>query len=87
MLHKIVKKVKFVNFECGGKEVIYHWRLQWRRKDNLNLSQMSNKEKDLLKEKIKKAIQLSFQKLIEKKKSLGQSLVISKDGEIKVIKP
>jgi hypothetical protein len=52
-----------------------------------NLSQMSNKEKDLLKEKIKKAIKLSSQKLIEKKKSLGQSLVISKDGEIKVIKP
>ena len=25
--------------------------------------------------------------LIEKKKALGQSLVISKDGEIKVIKP
>jgi hypothetical protein len=25
--------------------------------------------------------------LIEKKKSLGQSLVISKDGEIKVVKP
>jgi hypothetical protein len=48
---------------------------------------MSNKEKDLLKEKIKKAIQLSSQKLIEKKKSLGQSLVISKDGEIKVVKP
>ena len=76
MLHKIAKKVKFVNFECGGKEVIYHWRLQWSRK-----------EKDLLKEKIKKAIQLSSQKLIEKKKALGQSLVISKDGEIKVIKP
>jgi hypothetical protein len=48
---------------------------------------MSNKEKELLKEKIKKAIQLSSQKLIEKKKALGQSLVISKDGEIKLIKP
>ena len=30
---------------------------------------MSNKEKDLLKEKIKKSIQLSSQKLIEKKNS------------------
>lgn len=48
---------------------------------------MSNKEKDELKEKIKKAIQISSQKLLEKKKALGQSLVISKDGEIQVIQP
>jgi hypothetical protein len=48
---------------------------------------MSNKEKDELKEKIKKAIQISSQKLLEKKKALGQSMVISKDGEIQVIQP
>jgi hypothetical protein len=48
---------------------------------------MRNKEKELLKEKIKKAIQLSSVKLVEKKKALGQSMVISKDGEIKLIKP
>ncbi len=48
---------------------------------------MSNKEKDLLKEKIKKSIQLSSQKLIEKIKALGQSWVISKGGEIRLIKP
>jgi hypothetical protein len=48
---------------------------------------MSNKEKDELKEKIKNAIQISSQKLLEKKKALGQSMVISKDGEIRVIRP
>jgi hypothetical protein len=48
---------------------------------------MSNKEKDLLKEKIKKAIKLSSQKLVEKKKALGQTLVVSKDGKIEVINP
>jgi hypothetical protein len=48
---------------------------------------MRNKEKDLLKEKIKKAIKLSSQKLVEKKKALGQTLVVSKDGKIEVINP
>jgi hypothetical protein len=48
---------------------------------------MSNKEKDLLKEKIKKAIKLSAKRLVEKKKALGQSLVVSKDGKIEVINP
>jgi hypothetical protein len=28
-----------------------------------------------------------FSKLLEKKKALGQSMVISKDGEIQVIQP
>ena len=32
---------------------------------------MSNHERELLKEKIKRAIKISFQKLIEKKKALG----------------
>jgi hypothetical protein len=48
---------------------------------------MSSKEKEILKERIKKAIKVSSQKLIEKKKALGQKLVISEDGEIRVIEP
>ncbi len=48
---------------------------------------MSNKEKDLLKEKIKKAIKQSSQRLVEKKKALRQTLVVSKDGKIEVINP
>jgi len=48
---------------------------------------MSNKQNDLLKEIIKKAIQLSSQKLIEKEKALRQSVVNNKNGEIKLIKP
>jgi len=48
---------------------------------------MNDKEKVILKEKIKKAIQVSSQKLIEKKKALGQKLVISENGIIKVIDP
>jgi hypothetical protein len=48
---------------------------------------MSRKEKELLKEKIKSAIKISSQKLIEKKKKLGQNLVISEDGKIRVIEP
>lgn len=48
---------------------------------------MSSKEKEILKEKIKRAIKISSQKLIEKKKALGQSLVISEDGKIRVIEP
>ncbi len=48
---------------------------------------MSSKEKEILKERIKRAIKVSSQKLIEKKKALGQKLVISEDGEIRVIEP
>jgi hypothetical protein len=48
---------------------------------------MSSKEKEILKEKIKRAIKISSQKLIEKKKALGQNLVISEDGKIRVIEP
>jgi hypothetical protein len=48
---------------------------------------MSNNEKEVLKEKIKKAIKISSQKLIAKKKALGQKLVISEDGKIKIIEP
>ena len=48
---------------------------------------MSNNDKDILKEKIKRAIIISSQKLIEKKKALGQKLVISEKGKIKVIEP
>ena len=38
-------------------------------------------------EKIKKAIQLSSQKLVASKRALGQSVVISKNGKIQEIKP
>lgn len=48
---------------------------------------MNDKEKELLNQKIKKAIQLSSQKLIASKRALGQSVLISKDGKIQVIKP
>jgi len=48
---------------------------------------MSNNEREILKEKIKRAIKISSQKLIEKKKSLGQKLVISEEGKIRVIEP
>jgi hypothetical protein len=48
---------------------------------------MSIKEREILKEKIKSAIKISSQKLIEKKKALGQNLVISEDGKIRVVEP
>jgi hypothetical protein len=48
---------------------------------------MSNNEKEILKEKIKRAIKISAQKLIEQKKALGQKLVISEGGKISVIEP
>jgi hypothetical protein len=48
---------------------------------------MSNNEREILKEKIKRAIKISSKKLIEKKKALGQKLVISEDGKIRVIEP
>jgi hypothetical protein len=48
---------------------------------------MSNNEREILNEKIKRAIKISSQKLIEKKKALGQKLVISEEGRIRVIEP
>lgn len=48
---------------------------------------MNNNEKKILKEKIIRAIKISSQKLIEKKKALGQKLVISEEGKIRVIEP
>ena len=48
---------------------------------------MSNNEREILKEKIKRAIKISSRKLIEKKKALGQKLVISEEGKIRVIEP
>ena len=48
---------------------------------------MNNNEREILKEKIIRAIKISSQKLIEKKKALGQKLVISEEGEIRVIEP
>jgi hypothetical protein len=48
---------------------------------------MSTNEREILKEKIKRAIKISSQKLIEKKKALGQKLVISEEGKIRVIEP
>ena len=41
---------------------------------------MSNKEKDVLKERIKRAIKVSSQKLIEKKKALGYYLSLQVSG-------
>jgi hypothetical protein len=48
---------------------------------------MSNNDREILKEKIKRAIKISSQRLIEKKKALGQKLVISEEGEIREIEP
>jgi hypothetical protein len=48
---------------------------------------MSNNEKEELKEKIKRAIKISSQKLIENKRAHGQKLVISIDGKIIEINP
>ena len=48
---------------------------------------MSTEEKDLLKEKIKNAIKISSQKFIENKRALGQQIVISEGGKIRVIDP
>lgn len=48
---------------------------------------MSHNEREILKEKIKKAIQLSSEKLLVKKKLLRQQLVISEKGKIRIIDP
>ncbi len=48
---------------------------------------MSTAVKDLLNDKIKNAVKISSQKLIEKKRALGQQIVISEGGKIRVIEP
>lgn len=48
---------------------------------------MNDKEKEFLKERIKKAMVISSQKLLLKKKALGQQLVVSVNGVIKTIDP
>jgi hypothetical protein len=48
---------------------------------------MNNNEREILKEKIKRAIKISSKKLIEKKRALGQKLVISEEGKIRIIEP
>ena len=48
---------------------------------------MSNQEKEKLKEKIKAAIKISSQKVREKKRALGQKMVISEGGVIKTVDP
>jgi len=48
---------------------------------------MTSKEKEILKERIKSAIKISSQKSIEKKKAIGQKLVISENGKIRVVEP
>ena len=54
---------------------------------HLRKFRMSSKEREVLKERIKRAIEISSQKLIEKKKALGQKLVISEDGKIRIVEP
>jgi hypothetical protein len=48
---------------------------------------MNSKEREVLKERIKRAIEISSQKLIEKKKALGQKIVISENGKIRIVEP
>jgi hypothetical protein len=48
---------------------------------------MSSREREVLKERIKRAMEISSQKLIEKKKALGQKLVISENGKIRIVEP
>ena len=46
---------------------------------------MNSKEKKDLVKKIKRAVLISSQKMIQKKKELGQSVVVSIKGEIQII--
>lgn len=48
---------------------------------------MKNKELHNIREKIIKGMKVSAKKLVESKKNLGQKIVISEDGVIKVINP
>ncbi len=46
---------------------------------------MKNSEKKEIRNQIIEAMKISAQKLIAKKKSLGQSIVVSENGKIRVI--
>lgn len=48
---------------------------------------MSDQEKQILIEQIKAAMKISSQKLREKKRALGQKLVVSEGGVIKIVDP
>lgn len=48
---------------------------------------MKNKELNSIREKIVKGMKVSAKKLVKSKKNLGQKLVISENGKIKVINP
>lgn len=48
---------------------------------------MNHKEKEIHKEKVKNAIKVSSEKLIQKKIALGHQLVVSENGKIKTINP
>jgi hypothetical protein len=48
---------------------------------------MTDKEKKEHKEKIKRAIQISAQKLRDKKRELGQKMVVSINGVVQEIDP
>ena len=48
---------------------------------------MKQSEKIDLLEKIKEAILLSAKKMIENKKKLGQKLVVSENGIVKIVDP
>jgi hypothetical protein len=47
---------------------------------------MTPEEIEIHKERIKMAMKISAEKLIQKKKLLGQEVVISENGKIKIIK-
>jgi hypothetical protein len=48
---------------------------------------MTDKEKEAFKENIKKAIKISSQKFIQKQRLLGEKVVVSINGKIKLIDP
>lgn len=48
---------------------------------------MGEKEINELIDKIDKALKISSEKMIQTKKRLGQKLVISENGVIKIVKP
>jgi len=48
---------------------------------------MTDQEKEIFKNRIKNAIKISSLKLIEEKKKLGQTLVVSINGKIMMVNP
>ena len=48
---------------------------------------MKNKELNIIRDKVIKGMKISAEKLVESKKELGQNLVISENGKIKIINP